>query len=230
MEIWINPNLESREFVKKWKSLDLLVSDLDKAVTGNQALLVILRKLIRQPYQVFNPKIWDATLTYIARGQSNAWKKFDGYFLNIKEKGKIKKKYTKEYAERKLYPGFKNFLSLLPNDTVEVFLTRNIDEVVCAYLKATGFDDALTENFDKEEGIKQLVEKYPGRKRMAMIGDSPEDEVVHNYFAWLLKKNKIEYYCTVNVGSINEKCDISLIKPNFNPLVEFIISNGYNIK
>lgn len=222
--IWICPSLSAEEHVKKINSIDILVSDIDNTITNHQAKSVVVNKILREPKYLFNPNLWKSIGSYLFKkdGEVEAWRNLIEHFIDDKDKDKISKEYTTEYVESKMFDGFFGFISVFPQDLVKIYLTRNLIEIGNAYKQATGFDDVFAEHYDKKAGIQKIVDKYPDRKRIGIIGDSVGDEVAYEYLSWLENKGKIDYYYSIHVGSINKGCHLNLKKRDFRPLVKFL--------
>jgi len=217
---WINPNLKLNEHANRISFIDLLVSDLDDTIAPCTAKEIVLEKIVKQPYNLFNPKMLDACASYIFNGfkdkaKSIAWQKYKRYFLNTnEERSKISQKYTEEYAKSTLFPGFLDFLSLLPENTVKIYLTGNISEIIEGYIKATGFNEAISDQFNKEKGIKKVTKRYPNKKRILFSANDPEDEAALDFLKYKKTKGEIEYvyslYVTKSPNRINERYDINI--------------------
>lgn len=224
---WINPEFELDEHARRICSIDLLVSDLDDTIAPCQAKKIILDNV---PKNILNPRMWYACATYLlhkftGEPREKAWQKYKKYFFNNEERSKIKEKYTKEYAESTLFPGFLDFLSIFPEGLLKVYLTGNIPEIVGGYFQATNFDYAIADVVDKEKSIEKLLKIYPNKKRIWFSADNPEDEAALKFLKDKESKGEIDFvyslYVTPSSNKLNEKYDIN-IPQNYKGIYELL--------
>lgn len=232
--ISINPHLEQSELMKRIKSSDILISDLDDTDAPSPAKSIAFSKLKETDY-ILNPKFWVwclstgyALLTKQKNAESETWKNFVETFLrDQKELDKIKNKYNPKYVNYSFYPCVKEFYNLLPEDMIKIYITRNVIEVGEAYKQGAGFDEVMAEQFDKEDSIKKVCEKYPNKKSFIIKGDSPEDEAIIDFLRFRKRKDEIELITSIYVAKssdekeINPRFDIN-IGQNYEGLVQIL--------
>jgi len=227
---WINPTLDASVIAERIKSLDLLVSDIDETIVPCQATKTVLHKIFGQPYNLLNPRLWDACISYVVDSRHNAWEKFRKHLLLPEDRLKIEEKYTEEYAASTLYPGFMDFLSVLPQDMLKIYLTGNIQEIAQGYIKATGFNDAIC-GLNKEEGIRKVVGRFPTKQRIWFSGDHQDDDAVLDFFNHRIKKKEMDYFLSIRVcaspRSVNEKYDINIAR-DYTGIYELLHNQGMN--
>lgn len=201
------------------KLSDILVSDLDETA-AKSPMKIAAKRMLRSP-NILNPKFmrWCLKTGYALmkngkKAESGAAKELIENFLSSKKQlSALQEWMTEEYAIKTIYNGALDFYSALPK-AMKVFVTRSIPDIAYVYAKAAGFDFAMAQQFDKQESIKELMQKFPNNRRYVLIGDSEEDEAALDYLKFLWRYTKVETLASVYVAKseryINERFDINI--------------------
>ena len=232
--IWvaIKPELEKEGLVERLLSSDILISDLDDTDAPSPAKAIARNGLTTLTY-LKDPKYW---LWVLATGytlakngksaESEAWLRFVQRFLrNPKELEKLRRIYTSQFAASTFYPGVLDFYRLMPEEMIKIYVTRDILEVADAYKQAAGFNEAMSEQFDKKSSIREIVNKYPERRRFVLKVDSPEEESTLEFLVQSKRLGKIDevtsIWVTDSPHKLNPKFDANIPR-NYNGLVQLI--------
>jgi len=233
-EVWvaIKPQLKKEDLVKRILSSDIMVSDLDDTDTQSPSKEIAYASLKRPKY-LSDPRFWlwciSTEYKLIKNGknaESETWATFIEKFLrNPKELEKLKQKYTPEFVASKFYQGAMDFYGLMPLNMIKIYLTRNIKEVAESYKQSASFDEVMAEQFDKENSIKRISQKYPERRKFIVKGDSPEDEQMLKVLIHEKQRGKLDQVTSIYVADsqnhINPNFDVNIGR-NYKGLVELL--------
>lgn len=225
--VWVPPETDHSELIKKFRDLSLCISDLDDTDAKSPAKKIALE----MNHFGLNPEYWAwvaktgfGRLTKGKSDESKAWKEFVETFLRDQDElDRLQEKLTPDYVKNTLFPGVEEFYSLLPEDMIKIYVTRNIQEVGDAYGNVLGFEEVLAEQFDKEQAIRLISERYPERRRLALKGDSFEDEAILDFLNFRLEKGEIDYALSIYVieSDANDRFDIN-IRQDYTGLVNLL--------
>jgi len=234
-EPWVSVKPEIHlDLSKRISTSDILVSDLCDTDAPSPLKKVALSSLSKPEYWI-NPNFQKWNMKCIKNilkrkrkcSESQLGKQFIELFLrDQKILEEITKKYTPEFAESTFYPGVMEFYSLLPDDMIKFYVTRNIEEITQAYKQAAGFTAFMSEQFDKQKSMEELIKKHPERKRFILKGDSQEDEAALDCLKFSKRNKRIDEVLSIFVTdhpcSVNNKFDINIGK-DYTKLVELYL-------
>lgn len=197
------------ELVKKILSADTILSDLDG--TDTSAAKQVFFDFLKEPKYFLNPAFlaWLACaggnyVVNVLHGQnaeSQIAREFICKFLRQeKDLSRITSKYDEEFARSTLFSGIKEFYGLLPNNSLKIYVSRNIKDVLQAYMQATKSNEALSEQFDKKKSVEKIIKKYPNQKKFVVRGDTVEDEEMADYLKYLKLKETIDDVIFIHVA------------------------------
>lgn len=107
--------------------------------------------------------------------ESETWRDYVNSFLRSGEAlEEARRRFTPESAKQSLYPGVEDFCRLV-SGAHRFYVTRNIAEVVEAYVSALGLNGSFPESADKGRVVEEYVQKNPHVVRFGVDGDSEED-------------------------------------------------------
>lgn len=204
---WVatNKNTVESGLAKKIREADIILADLD-GTDASPGEKLIFETLADDRY-LFDRKTWKWTIESIQsfasdgmNSESKVWRAFVEQFLqNPKRLAQVKKKFEK-CANDTLYRGVPEFYDVLNPNSLKIYVTRNITEVVRAYANVLGFDYYFTGQFDKVKSAEELIEQFPDRKRFLVKGDSAPEQMMAEHLRELKHRGKIEEVTYINVA------------------------------
>ena len=224
---WVNPEYDESELAQNVNGLDLFVSDIDGTIAPCQASKIVAEKVLEQPINILNPRMWNIIATYLSSPREQAWNKFKEHFLSEKDRADIREKYSPEYVNSIIFKGYTDFLKDIPSDAIKIYLTGNIPEIAEGFVKDTRFNGVIMD-VKKKNGIELLLNKYSKKQRIWYSGDHPSDEEALDFLKFRTQKNEIDYVVSLFVSDsprkINEKYDINIAQ-DYSGLHELVHSN-----
>ncbi len=223
----VKGGLDCTGLVERLQRADILVTDLDDTLAPSPAKAIAKHNLKRSKH-FLNPSYWAWCFKSAAKlfsegkgAESMLWKDYLERFLHEPEEvAYLQKRYTAEFAAQTAYPYTDLFFHSLPLDMVKVCVTRNIREVGEAYQKALGIDRVVSEAFDKELAIEDLVEvEYAEWTRYILMGDSEEDERMLVRLKEMEKAGLVDEVTSIYVASspsnLNPHFDVNIGRDYF---------------
>lgn len=198
---------------------DIAVSDIDETIavspSKKAAKRIVAGNMLRRP-SLLKWAVKAVCMRYFSRNgkkhEPELWKEFLS-LLKAEEIERVKTIITPEHAASSLYKGVPEFYSFIPG-AKKVFVTRSLECIAESYRIASGFDAALSMQFDKTKSAREIAGRFPSCKRYVFLGDSAEDEAALDYLKFLWKYTKIETLVSVYVAkskkSANNNFDISI--------------------
>jgi len=203
---------------------DVCISDLDNTDTRSPTELLAWQA-IGSEFKHFNPKFiaWSALtgltlpLPIISdQKEIDVWKQrrgsaYEQQFFDKEGKEKVKSWLTSERVQSLVYPGVKEFYSILP--AKKFYLTMSILEIVEPFANYFGFDGIFSKQYDKVKFMEKFVQEH-NFKRYLVRGDMTFDEEIVDLLVYYKRKGKINSVCSIykakNISNISKICDISV--------------------
>ncbi|GEM_PF-5542780 len=204
--VGVDDSANQSGLVKRILTADTILSDLDG--TDTSAAKQVFFDFIKDPKYFLNPKFlaWLACagcnyLIYNQSAESKIASEFISKFLRHDQNlSRITAKYNQEFAKSTLYCGIEEFYGLLFKDSLKIYVSRNIKDVLHAYLLATKSNDAMAEQFDKKKSVEKIIKKYPNQKKFVVRGDTAEDQEMADYLKYLKLKETIDDVVFINIA------------------------------
>ena len=218
---WVALNEETDEssLAKKIREADIILADLDGTDTSSGYSLVLYS--LNQPEFFSTIKFWKylAKSAYLyakkrKKSESEIWKNWINTFYRDKSHLKnVREMYTPKFANSELYKGVREFYDTLRGDALRVYVSRNLDEVIEAFSKTLAFNDFFAEQFNKKDSVKQILERFPHRKRFIVKGDTAEDEEMFDELKYWKKVEQINDVYFINIANhernYNPRADVN---------------------
>ncbi len=210
---------------------EVLITDLDDSIAQSPARIIAHTHSWRK--FPGTPEYWFWVAKYLLKYlgdypgiESSAWKEYVERFLRTPEERMSAGEYfAPDFVSKLLYPGVRDFYSILPESMNKSCVTRNVEEVALRFTRPLGMNSVVAEAFYKPAIVELMVKTAPWRKKYLLVGDSVDDEEALDVLKSIKKKGFIDFVFSIWVckspNDANEEFDISIGR-NYSGLVEIL--------